>query len=52
MEKEIKVCSNCKNQKPIDSFQKYQGKYKSWCSSCMKNRAKEKWKDFKKNSYF
>ena len=52
MEKEIKVCSNCKNQKPIDNFQKYQGKYKSWCGACMKERAKAKWKDFKKNSYF
>jgi len=49
---ETKVCSNCKNQKPIDNFQKYHGHYKSWCKPCMSDKAKAKWKYYKENKYF
>lgn len=52
MKKESKICSKCKDQKPIEYFQKYQRTTMSWCKPCVNKRNKAKWKYIKENKYF
>lgn len=40
MQQELKLCTKCKEEKPVDQFGKRVGGYQSWCKKCTNEAAK------------